>query len=200
MRATGTALLTFATAALLTAAIPHGETASASGPEDCFLRRGTLEEAAERPSPLGYVDIELRGETATLCYGRPAAKGRTVMGDLVPFGAPWRLGANEATAIHLPFAADIGGVSVEAGTYSLYAIPGEGEWEIVVNSNWERWGIPISDEVRSTDVGSFTRSSASTDSMIELMTFTWEAHGEGMGHLVFEWENTRVEIPVHAGM
>ena len=170
------------------------------GPDACFLARGDLAGAAERPSPLGWVDITLGGQTATLCYGRPYAKGRTVMGELVPFGAAWRMGANEATALHLPFAAEIGGVAVEAGSYSLYAVPGASEWEIVVNGTAERWGIPISDEVTSADVGSFTRAVAAADSMVEQLTYTWVSHGEAMGHLVLEWENTRVEIPIHAGM
>lgn len=169
--------------------------------EACFLRGATAAEAAERPSPLGVVAITMGDHEATLCYGRPSANDRTVMGGLVPFGEPWRTGANEATAIHIPFAATIGDVAVEPGSYSLYTIPGEGEWEIVVNRVVERWGIPISAEVRAEDVGSFTRSVAATADFVETMTFTWASHGEGMGHIVLEWENTRMEIPVHvAGM
>ena len=166
----------------------------------CFLN-GTPAEAAERPSPLGVVAIPLAGQEATLCYGRPSARGRTMVGGLDPLGQPWRMGANEATGIHLPFAATIGSVAVEPGSYSLYAIPGETEWEIVVNASAERWGVPIDADVRAQDVGSFTRSVAETDDFVETLTFTWEAHGEGMGHLVFEFENRRVEIPIHvAGM
>ena len=123
------------------------------------------------------------------------------MGALVPFGSPWRMGANEATAIHLPVAARIGEVEVEAGSYSLWAVPGADAWEIHVNGNVERWGIPINDEVQGADVGSFTVTPGATDEMVETMTFSWESHGEGMGALVLAWENTRVEIPVHpAGM
>jgi hypothetical protein len=171
------------------------------GVDRCFLRNATPAEAAERPSPLGVVRIPMGEEAATLCYGRPSANERVVMGELVPFGQPWRTGANEATAVHLPFAATIGGVAVEPGSYSIYAIPGETEWEIVVNRSWERWGIGIDDGVRAEDVGSFSRAVAPTDERVETFTIRWMAHGEGMGHLVMEWENTRVEIPIHrAGM
>jgi len=162
----------------------------------CFLARATVAEAAERPSPLGTVTITMGGETATLCYGRPFARDRTVMGELVPFHRPWRTGANEATALHLPFAATVGGVELDPGSYSLYTIPGENEWEIVLNESVERWGVPISNEVREADVGSFTRPAESTDSMVDQLTFRWEPRGEAMGHLVMEWERTRVEIPV----
>ena len=164
----------------------------------CFAR-GTPDALASRPSPLGMTAISFGQEEATLCYGRPSARERTVMGELVPFGSPWRLGANEATAIHLPFAAEIGGVAVEPGSYSLFVTPGAEEWEFVVNRNHERWGVPINDEVRAGDVGSFTRPVAATSAFVEQLTISWESHGDTMGHLVVEWENTRVEVPMQKG-
>ena len=179
---------------LVPLALPSPATAQDS---PCFVR-GSMGEATARQSPLQVTEITLAGETATLCYGSPSARGRTVMGELVPFERRWRLGANEATALHLPIAAEIGGVSVEPGSYSLYAVPGETEWEFFVNSSVERWGIPINDAVMGSNVGSFTATPTASDGMVEQLTFTWETHGEGMGHLVMEWENTRVEIPVHA--
>lgn len=167
----------------------------------CFVRGATLEEAQQRVSPLGATVITLGGQEAKLCYGRPSVRGRTIFGDIEPFGKPWRMGANEATALHLPFAAEIGGVNVDAGVYSLYAIPGEKEWEIVVNGQYERWGIPINESVMAANVGSFKRPVAATSGPVEQLTLTWASHGETMGHLVLEWQNTRVEIPVHkAGM
>lgn len=165
----------------------------------CFVRGATAAEAVQRPSPLGATVVTLGGQDAKLCYGRPKANGRKVMGELVPFGTPWRMGANEATALHVPFAAEIGGVKVEPGVYSLYAIPGEKEWEIVVNRQYERWGIPINEGVLSANVGSFKRPVAATAAPVEQLTFTWASHGDTMGHLVLEWENTKVEIPVHKG-
>ena len=184
-----------ATAAVaLTAAFTHPLQAQDMS---CFLAQGTMEEAAQRPSPLGHTTFSMNGQEAMICYGRPYAKGRTVMGELVPFGQPWRVGANEATAIHLPFAAEIGGVDLEPGTYSLYAVPGEEEWTFILNANYERWGVPINDEVKAADVGSFTRPAEPIDTMVEQLTFRWDSHGQGMGHLVMEWESTRVEIPVH---
>ena len=164
----------------------------------CFMRAESMQEAQDRPSPLQTTTVTLDGQEALLCYGAPSARGREVMGGLVPFGESWRFGANEATAIHLPFAAEIGGVSVEPGSYSLWAVPGEEEWEIHVNANTERWGIPINDEVQGADVGSFTVEAMQAEEMVETLTLSWESHGEDMGHIVMEWENTRVEIPVHA--
>lgn len=183
-----------------TMASDDASAATAAETSACWLRGGTtVAEAQERPSPLGQVSVTVGGESATFCYGRPSANDREVMGGLVPFGSIWRLGANETTQLHLPFAATVGGVEVEAGSYSLYAIPGEEEWEFFLNTNVERWGIPVDATVRETEVGSFTRPTAATGEMVETFTATWESHGEMMGHLVLEWENTRVEIPVHHG-
>jgi hypothetical protein len=165
----------------------------------CFLRGATPSEAVQRPSPLDATVVTLGGQDARLCYGRPSSRGRTIMGELVPFGTPWRMGANEATALHLPFAAEIGGVKVEPGVYSFYALPGETEWEIVVNRQYERWGIPINESVMAANVGSFKRPVAATSAPVEQLTITWAPHGENKGHLILEWENTRVEIPVQRG-
>lgn len=164
----------------------------------CWVRQGTVEEAAARPSPLREVTISLGGQEAKLCYGAPSARGRTVFGGLEAYGVPWRSGANEATALHLPFAAVVGDVALEPGSYSIYTVPGEAEWTVVVNGTAERWGIPINDEVRAVDVGSFTLPRESTE-MVETLTYEWEPEGADSGHLVLLWETTRVAIPVRRG-
>ncbi len=183
------------------AALFAGSLSAQADPGQCFLRGATPQEAAQRASPLGVVAITFGEQTAQLCYSRPSANDRVVMGELVPFGTPWRTGANEATAIHLPFAAEIGGVAVEPGSYSIYASPGADEWTFSINSNFQRWGIPISGEVRTTEVGSFTRAPKVNEEMVETFTIYWQSHGATMGHLVFDWEHTRIEVPIHmAGM
>ena len=173
---------------------------AAQDPGACWLRGETTPEAAaERPSPLGVVAITMSGETAQVCYARPSARDREVMGALVPYGEVWRTGANEATQLHLPFDATIGGAQVPAGVYSLYTIPGESEWQFFLSSEYQRWGIPVTDAVRAAEVAQVTRSVAATDDMVETFTISWDSHGEMMGHLVFEWEHTRVELPIHHG-
>lgn len=175
------------------AAAPGGEAATRTAQElSCFLRGATPEEAQGRPSPLRELRFTLAGGgEALLCYGAPSARGREIMGGLVPFDRPWRAGANEATAIHLTGAASIGGVEVQPGSYSLYTIPGEEEWQIFLNSNWQRWGIPINDAVRETEIGNVTVDAESIDEPVETLTFRYAD-----GAIVMEWENTRVSIPV----
>jgi len=164
----------------------------------CWVRgaRGSL---SSRASPLDSVVARLGGAEVKVCYGRPSARGRAIMGGLVPFGEPWRLGANEATTIHLPVAARVGDVALKPGVYSLYAIPAPSKWQIVVNESAERWGIPIDGAVRAHDVGSVTVPSERTDAPIETLTMRLEPAGADALALVVEWERTRVRVTLKAG-
>lgn len=144
-----------------------------------------------RQSPLQELSFLYEGGEGLLCYGAPSARERVVMGELVPYGEVWRLGANEATALHLSAAATVGGVALGPGSYSLYATPGETEWTFHVNSEYDRWGIPIDATVQSTEVGSFMATPSATAEMVEMMTFE---HVDGA--LRFSWENTQVDIPL----
>ena len=167
----------------------------------CFLRGATMEEAAERPSPLETTEFTVGGTEGLICYGAPSARGRVMVGgEAHPHGELWRTGANEATAIHLEGPATIGDIPLEAGSYSLYTRLGEDMWEVYLNSNVERWGIPISDEVRAMDVGSFEVAPETTDEPVETLTFEWNSTGDNAGEIVMEWENSRIRIPVTAGM
>ena len=161
------------------------ETASA---ELSCVVMGDLE---ERQSPLQELRFSAGGGDALLCYGAPSARGREIMGGLVPYGEPWRVGANEPTTVHLTTASSFGGVPLQAGSYSLYAIPGEAEWEFHLNSNYDRWGIPINAEIRATEVGRFTAMPSVTLEMVETMAFELVD-----GALRLSWENTQIDIPL----
>ncbi len=162
----------------------------------CWLGGGTMEEALQRPSPPGETEFVLDGHVGKVCYSRPSARERVVEGGLIPFDAPWRLGANEATVIHLPFPAIVGGIELEAGSYSLYVNAGEFEWEFVLNSTAERWGIPIDDDVKTADFATFTGMPRTMTEPVEQFTIDWHTHGGENGHLGLEWGTTRVEIEV----
>jgi len=140
--------------------------------------------------------VALESGTVKICYGRPSRRGRTIMGGLVPFGEPWRLGANEATAIHIPSAGAIAGVAVEPGWYSLYTVPGETEWSVVVNGEARRWGIPIDESVRARDVGSARIEAEAAGSLVEKLTIGFERREGDRADLVARWERTAIRIPV----
>ncbi len=161
--------------------------------QNCWVAQG---DAADRPSPLDSAVVSMGGETVKVCFGAPSARGRTLVGgDIHPFGAPWRTGANEATSIHLPFPATVAGVAVTAGSYSLYTVPGADSWGIHLNSVVERWGIPITDEVTANDIGSGMAPASAADH-VETMDMTFEDASADAATLVLRWEGYRVDIPV----
>ena len=158
----------------------------------CWVRGDT----AGRESALDSTTASVGNQAIKVCYGRPKMKGRTIFGGLVPYGQPWRLGANEATVVHMPSAGTIAGVPVQAGSYSLYVVPNQNEWRVAVNRNAQRWGVPINDGVRGNDVGAGTVVPEAISQPVEDLTARFDnATGQGAS-LVFEWERTRVRIPV----
>jgi Protein of unknown function (DUF2911) len=176
----------------LAVALPAALAAQAA-PGAC-THRGSAEQLAQRASPLDSTALAIDGATVKVCYGRPSAHGRTIMGGLVPFGQPWRLGANEPTRVYVPFAAEIAGVRVDSGTYSLYVVPDSTSWAVHVNRDVERWGIPINAQVESQDVGKGTAPVESLAQPVEQLTLRLVAGSPA--ELVVEWEKTRVRIPI----
>lgn len=152
-----------------------------------------------RASPYDSVRIPLGNTAGKLCYGRPSARERTMIGgDYVPYGRLWRTGANEPTVIHLPVPATIAGVEVSAGSYSLYTVPGSESWEVVVNASTSQWGIEsrYTGEVRAAEVGRATVPAHSADDHVEMFTITADQVADEGSDLVLAWEHTRVRIPV----
>lgn len=182
-----------AVTALLVVAAPA---AAQDAPEPNCSFQASGEELRNRTSPPDSASVTIGGETAKVCYSSPRRRGRDIMGGLVPYDQPWRLGANEPTTLHLQFRAEIGDVTVEPGSYSLYAVPGEEEWEIVVNGATDRWGVPIDEGVRSEDLGSVTVRPSETGSLVENLSLSFEPRGERTAHLVIRWERTRLEVPI----
>ena len=118
-------------------------------------------------------------------------------GDAVPYGELWRTGANEPTMIHTPLAISVAGVEIEPGTYSLYTVPTEGDWEIIVNRSITQWGHEgrYTDEIKAQEVGRGTAKSEHTEDHVEAFTIRTEP-SDGSVILFLEWENTRVSVPI----
>jgi hypothetical protein len=152
---------------------------------------------AGRASPYDSVNIRVGNQTIRVCYGRPAAKGRQIYGGLVPYDTLWRTGANEPTILHIPFAADIAGIRVQPGSYSLYTVPRQGEWTIIINRSISQWGHEASytPEVRAQEVGRAQVPTERLDQAVELFSIREQPVGNG-SNILLEWERTRVRIPV----
>lgn len=181
-----------------TAATGEGQVADAQGVACAPMTSNMPLEG--RASPYDSTLIAVNGRTGKICYGRPSARGRTMIGgEAVPYGRLWRTGANEPTTLHLPFAAEIAGVRVEPGSYSLYTMPGLEQWVVIVNRSITQWGHEgrYTEEVRAQEVGRGTAPVTRTDAHVEQFTIRSEPAADGAS-LVLEWENTRVAIPVRA--
>src|SRR5215510_2368501 len=93
-----------------------------------------------RVSPHETTDLTLNGKKVTVTYGRPSMKGRKIMGGLVPYGQVWRTGADEATVLTTDADLMIGNLSVPKGSYSLFTLPSESGWKLIVNKVDKQWG------------------------------------------------------------
>src|ERR1051326_3319586 len=97
-----------------------------------FAVTSAQESKQSRPSPPGTAEVTLHGKKITIAYSRPFMKGRKIMGGLVPYGTVWRTGANEATSLNTETNLNIGGTDVPAGSYTLYTLPSEGTWKLII--------------------------------------------------------------------
>lgn len=196
MRRISTALLaTLGFGAVLIGARRAPDHRAAQAPDGCWFQPKS-QEPTVRASKHDSTSVALDGGTVKLCYGRPNMRGRPIMGGLVPYGEPWRLGADEATAIYVPFPARIAGVKVEPGWYSLYVIPTAAQWQVVVNSDAKRWGVGIDAKVRAKDVGTGTVTPSKTAAPVESLTIALSKDSPTKATMDVQWADTEVRIPV----
>jgi hypothetical protein len=151
-----------------------------------------------RASAFDSTLIDLGGAQAKLCYGRPSMNGRQIYGGLVPYDTLWRTGANEPTTLHLPVRAEIAGIEVEPGSYSIYTVPGRDEWSVIVNRSTSQWGIEsaYTPEVRAQEIARAQVPSEQIASPAETFVITAEPTGPQGADLALDWETTRVRIPI----
>lgn len=171
--------------------------AAALGP--CITMNTEKLPLATRKSPLDSLQFKVEKSDVKLCYGRPSLNGRTMIGgDAVPYGKIWRTGANEPTMIHTSGPLEIAGVKVPAGTYSIYSVPGEKEWEIIVNKSITQWGheSTYTPDVQKQEVGRGKVKAETIKETVNMLTFSVEPNASNAKHLVLTWQTTKVAIPL----
>jgi hypothetical protein len=160
------------------------------------LATGLIAGAQEKPaSPPGKAEVTLKGKQVTITYSRPFMRGRKIMGGLVPYGHWWRTGANEATTLTTSANLDIGGANVPAGTYTLYTLPSEGTWKLIINKQTGQWGTEYNQD---QDLARVDMQKSKLEQPVEEFTISFDKKGPDSADLVLEWENTRVWVPVKA--
>jgi hypothetical protein len=149
-----------------------------------------------RVSPHETVSVDLGGKEITITYGRPYLKGRQFGHEVAPFGRVWRLGADEATKITVPSATSIkGGPTLQAGSYSLWAIPGESKWTMIVNKQADVWGTRYD---QSQDIARFDLPVHKTAS-VEEFTITLTKESGNSAKVSFAWGPESVSTTLTLG-
>ncbi|MFA5669708.1 MAG: DUF2911 domain-containing protein [Balneolaceae bacterium] len=150
----------------------------------------------ERASPNAAVSQNIGNTIVSITYGRPAIKNRSYFvadAQLAPTGSVWRTGANEATAITFSTDVMVGGHPVSAGTYSLYSIPGDKEWTIIINKKLS-WGTQYTQEEDVLRVSTNAISKKVTPA--EWFSIYFDSLSTTKAHLNLNWGSTNVAIPI----
>jgi hypothetical protein len=147
-----------------------------------------------RLSPASYVHQRIGLTDVKLTFGSPGVKGRKIWGELVPYDTVWRTGANEATTIEFNHDVKLNGNNVPAGKYSLFTIPAEKEWTIIINKTAEQWGSY--DYNKDDDLLRFTVSPQKSSHPHERMKFVFKDVKLNTATLLLVWEEISVPITV----
>jgi hypothetical protein len=125
-------------------------------------------------------------------YSRPNLKGRSISGDLAPFGEVWRTGANDATVISFTDAVTLEGNTVAPGEYALFTIPGKEEWTIILNKETKQWGSY--NYKQSEDVLRLKAKTAVLKDKVETFTIAFSDVTTSTAKLELLWGSTKVSI------
>jgi len=127
-------------------------------------------------------------------YSRPQKNGREIFGKLVPYRKVWRTGANEATEIKFFQDVELGGKKVKAGTYSLFTIPGEKEWTIILNNDLDYWGAYSYNE--KNDVVRVVAPVSKLNNTLGSFTIRFINREDKQGAMQLAWDKAVAEVPI----
>jgi len=152
--------------------------------------------AQQKPvlSPPGEASVQFAdGKTITVKYSRPSMRGRKIFGELVPYGQVWRTGANSATTFTTDTNLEVGGTAVPAGSYTLYTIPGESSWQLIINKQTGQWGTKYDP---SQDLARIPMKVGKLPSAVETFIISFDKSGARSAALKLEWENTSAIVAI----
>ncbi len=159
-----------------------------------FAARWAAAESAQQGawlSPRDTVRASVGGAQLLIDYGRPTKRGRVIFGNVVPWGSTWRTGANAATQFRTDHALEMGGVVIPAGFYTLWSVPTQGGWSLIINGETGQWGTEHKDE---RDLYRLPMQVSSTTRPVEQFTISVVPSASG-GSLILEWDTMRASIP-----
>jgi len=150
------------------------------------------QDKSKRPSPPAQAQCKFSdGMTITMDYSSPRMKGRKIFGDLVPYGEVWRTGANDATTFVTTANLTAEGKDIPAGNYTIFTVPTQDKWTLIVNKHTGEWGIPYKYE--SEELAREPMSVSKTSGPVENFTINLN-QTDGTCTLQMSWENTQASI------
>lgn len=156
----------------------------------CSAIGASAQQKKERPSPADTVKATTKqGVDITIAYSQPGIKGRTLGKEIATYGQLWRTGANEQTAITVSKDVKFEGNDLPAGKYSIWSIPGEKEWVIIINKNTTNWGTQHDEP---SDLFKFTVKTQKAKKFAERFKFAIDKSGK----VSFVWGDALVEFMV----
>jgi len=155
----------------------------------------TAEAQKQKASPPAETSVTLGGKQIKIDYSAPSVKGRKIFGDLVPYGQIWRTGANAATTLTTAADLDLKGLKVPKGKYTLYSIPTETGFTLVVNKQTGQWGT-VHDAAQ--DLGKVELEVGKPDAPAEVFTITLKGAGDNKGTLTIAWDKLSASVPFTA--
>lgn len=150
------------------------------------------QDKSQRPSPAASAQCNFPdGKTLKVDYSSPRMKGRSIYGGLVPYGKVWRAGANEATTFVSDTDLIVGDKDVPAGNYTIFTLPEQGKWTLIVSKKTGEWGIPYPGEQFD-----FTRAPMEVSKLnapLEDFTISFANSAQGCS-MQMDWATTRATI------
>jgi len=143
-------------------------------------------------SPPASASIRIAGKKISVDYYAPSMHGRTIMGELVPYGTVWCTGANIATGLTTPADLQIGTLRLPKGTYSIWTLPTEKEWTLIVNKESGQFHL---DYNQSLDFGRTRMNVKTLGEPVETLRIELRADGGNKGTLAVVWERTEASVP-----
>lgn len=145
--------------------------------------------------PNNFAHDRKEGDKAVIrvIYSRPQKKNREVFGKMVRYNKVWRTGANEATEIKLYQEVTFAGKKLAEGTYTLFTIPNEDQWEVIFNKALDYWGAYSYNQ--SEDVLRVSAKVGKASKEIEAFSISFSNEGDGKGVMQMGWDKTVVSVP-----
>lgn len=144
-------------------------------------------------SPPREVSAEIGDTQITINYSAPSIRGRAIWGELVPYDKIWVSGAHMATSIEFENDVLINGNQIPAGKYAFFTIPGEGDWTVILNENWDQHQAGEYDE--ALDVARITVVPSESE-FTEQLAYSVVTRSDDSGVIELAWEELKISVPV----